>query len=349
MAEPANARRVIHLAAPAAPVAGFIQRLDLPDADAFFDYVQRTLGPDWRVRGDASLLAAPEDDRQGGRQDDAARAADLQAALADDDVAAVLTVRGGAWFARLGRRLDLRVLERRTQPVAVLGFSELTPLVNAVARYPLAHGIYDMGPAFLPYGLRRAGVSGDGTEPTTEQLRAALDDYLRDVARMLGGRPSARPVTAQLVQGALPERSVATFVGGNLTLLMTMLAGPAGHRLEPAGHWLLIEDLNEKPERIDRWLAALGLAGWWERCAGLLLGDFHRGDESLLDAVLQLLPYHLPASRTLPVLATADVGHTYPMSPLVLNQPIELQRIGPDQYALLQPALQWDECTETRP
>lgn len=337
----------IHLMAPAGSCRSFFGRLGLRGAAEFTARVQEFLGGRFRATADDTLLDASEDEAHGGRNDDARRAADIQAALADADVAALILIRGGAWFTRILPRIDFTVLDRRTAPVAVFGFSELTPLVNVVAAHAHGRGVYDMGPAFLTYGLTRYAAlhaAAEGAESVVPdrwaqaQLEPHLRDFFQDVARMITGQGTTRPLSAELVAGGLPERTTAALVGGNLTVLSTMVGSMYDAAVRPAGRWIFLEDYNDKLERFDRFLAHLTLAGYWDEAAGLLLGDFHQGERDLLDGVRALLASHLPANRSLPILVSRTLGHTWPMSPLPLNLPLTLERAHDRSYTLRWPA-----------
>ena len=334
-------RPVIHLSAPAASCLPFFNHLSIKSAADFVALAQEYVGESHEVTANAALLEASENENQGGRSDDAARAQDLTSALADEKVEAIVTIRGGAWLTRVLPLIDFEVLRRRTRPITVWGFSELTTVVNIVASFEHGRGVYDMGPAFLTYGLRRYMQRSPTTERPTgsaldawvaDRLRPELEAYFQQVVRMLNGSTAQTPLVAHLVQGELPERFEAAFVGGNLTVLNTLLGSKYRVCVLPRGKWLLLEDLNEKPERIDRHLAALTLSGAWSDCAGLLLGDFHRGRQDLLEAVKALLPYHLPRDRELPILETDHVGHIWPMSPLRLHEPLSVQLQGDGSY-----------------
>ena len=99
----------------------------------------------------------------------------------------------------------------------------------------------------------------------------------------------------------------------------------------------MIEDYNDSLERIDRFLAHLTLAGLWERCAGILVGDFHKGYDELISAVISLLDYHLPPERSIPVLTTKQIGHIWPMSPLPLHVPLRIERTSGDGFTIRWP------------
>ncbi len=319
---------IIHLIAPAGNLKSFYENLQVSGALEMMELFQVFVGSDFILRGDHEILDTAEDELRGGRTDDEARARDITLALADPNVAAILAVRGGAWFTRILPRIDFSVLDRRTSPVSVFGFSELTPFINIVASHPMGRGFHDMGPAFLVYGLKRHAAQilklNDDTNPTPQQwmqlnLGEQIAIYLKDVIQLVKGTSPGPRITASLVRGQIEDYSAATFVGGNLTVLSTMIGSKYADSIAPDGRWLVLEDFNDKPERLDRFLAHFTLVGYWNRCAGLLLGDFHRGDTDLLPAVLGMLEYHLP-NRSLPVLTTRQVGHIWPMTPLPLNQ-----------------------------
>ena len=101
---------------------------------------------------------------------------------------------------------------------------------------------------------------------------------------------------------------------------------------------LVLEDYNDKVERIDRFLAHLTLAACWHKCEGILLGDFHKGYDGLAPAVLELLSCHIPVSRTIPILMTGQVGHVWPMSPLPLHVAVMIERVDDGSFAIHWPA-----------
>lgn len=341
------ARPRLHLVSPAGAARPFLDVLKLSSTAELLALVSHAVGPAYEITGNSALIEATEDEHHGGRADDAARASDITEALADDHTAAIMFVRGGAWFTRVLPHIDFTALDRRTRPVAVFGFSEATTLVNIVGAHPMGRGIYDMGPAFLTYGLRRHAVLRarfDGPDaPRPEdwmrsRMRPEFVAYFEDVRRIMDGAGTQRTVRAKLVRDALPRDEPAVFVGGNLTVLSTLVGSMFDQTVRPVGRWLVLEDFNDKIERLDRFLAHLTLARYWDRCAGVLLGDFHRGYDDLTPAVLELLRYHVPADDRLPVLTTGDVGHIWPMAPLPLHTPVRFLRIGDDEFNMEWPS-----------
>lgn len=329
----------IHLTAPAGSCVRFFELLGLKTPSLFLAIAREDVSPAFEVSADPNVLAAMERPGEGGRSDDIVRAADLTAALADDDVHAIVTLRGGAWLSRILPRIDFSVLDRRRHPIALFGFSEVTTLVNIVATYRMGRGILDMGPAFIPYGLRRRGEISPASETTAAdavRIRGELRDYFHDVVAILQGRGTSRPLPVKQLMGAPIDGSTVRFIGGNFAVLTVLLSSPFRSSLlnppafesdSPARPWLVLEDINEPTYRLDRFLAQFTLSGAWDRFEGILLGDFHGplNDDQIPD-LLALLPWHLPGDRNLPVVSCPRVGHTWPMSPLPLNRPARFVR-----------------------
>ncbi len=343
---------IIHLWSIAGSDRDIAGQLGLRSTAQLVGLVQDVVGPDYKVTANAKLLEAKLDERRGGRSDDAERARDIERALADDRIAAIVSVRGGAWLARVLPHVNFDVLKKRKKIVHVFGFSELTALINIVARYPKVRAHYDMGPGFALWGLRNYAIANyeelsrglgvnTGRESGRAEARGSPEEiaafalgwakanfklefvaFFLDVIEIIEGRTSERTLEGQLVRGTLKQKQRIMVTGGCLSTVVTLLGSPYQKCLGAAGQWLAIEDIREDYYRIDRYLAQLKLAGVWERCAGLLIGDFHLDAEDQTDAILRLLKYHLPARRNLPIIAHCNFGHCFPMASLPINQPL---------------------------
>jgi muramoyltetrapeptide carboxypeptidase len=119
-----------------------------------------------------------------------------------------------------------------------------------------------------------------------------------------------RPMSERL-WGALDTlhagRGAGTLIGGNLSVLHAMAA--ARRLVVPRGAVLALEDVAERPYRIDRMLTSLLEGGYFDEVAGIVFGEFvdcRPGPDGR--SVRDVL-----AERTrglgLPVLAGAPFGH----------------------------------------
>lgn len=313
----------VHLIAHANPATKDVKRFRFADTPAYLRFIRDQLPAPFRLTCTPRLFDALEDQDRGGRRDDAARVRDVQNALDDPNTAAIVAAAGGAYFSRILPHLDFSPLARRRTLLWTLGFSEMTNFVNLVASYRGGRGLYWLCPNYLGWKIR-----------PLSQARAAFAEFWRTLPRLLEGeRPASAKhlplgnIEGRLARGRARSGSIR-LAGGCLSVLVAMLAGPLGRRLEHDGAWLAIEDLQEPPYRIDRHLATLKLAGWFDRVAGVLVGAFHHDNQDQQAAVLELLKYHLPPERSVPVVTTNSFGHVWPMVPLELNRPLRMTATG---------------------
>ncbi len=352
----------IHLTAVGSSATEDIRRLGIDNVGQLLGLVRGAVGDDCRVTASAKMIFSREEDPRGGRFDDAARAKEIEAVLADDDVAALVTIRGGAWFTRILDRIDFERLRRRKRPLYVFGFSEMTTLINIAGWYPQVVGLYDLGPGFLfggtrSWAKRHADKLTRGITLAPDQTDAfaagyaragypqAFEQFFREVAGILRGVPSPRVPAGRVLAGRLPAAQTIRIVGGNLSVLLPLVGSAFTPMIDTAGKWLALEDVNENADQIDRMMAGLKLHGLFERCRGVILGDFHTGNDDLSDAAFHALKHHLPARRKLPVIRLDNFGHIYPLAPLPLHRDVVLRctrgRSGPAKVRLEIPWGAW--------
>ncbi len=313
----------IHLISHANPLTPDVARFGFASAEEYVAFIRAHLPRTLRLTCNRRLLRADEDEWHGGRNDDALRIRDLQAALDDPRTLAIVASNGGGYFTRLLPHIDFSVLARRRTPLWALGFSELTTLVNHVASYPCGRGLYWLCPNWLAYRIHPSATA-----------RSALAEFCCTLPEVLAGRAPAGvrhldfgPIRGKCVRGKARSGTVR-LIGGCLAVLASALTGPLDRRMKPDGKWLILEDIKETPYRLDRFLAALKLAGWFERVAGVILGDFRMMHTDTQPAVAELLQYHLPARRNVPVVTTHSFGHVWPMVPVLLNRPARMEVRG---------------------
>jgi muramoyltetrapeptide carboxypeptidase len=225
---------------------------------------------------------------------DQERLRDLNAALADPTIDAVWCIRGGYGTTRIVDQLDFDALTRR--PKALIGFSDITAILNAVTRRsgvvtfhgPVARASM---PAFSRWHFERVLACA---EPAGRlgRLPAPPDVLVPKENRIV------------TLQGGTAE---GPLVGGNLTLLQCLIGTP--HFPDLDGAILFLEDVDEDLYRVDRMLAHLRAIGALNRLAGVLVGRFTDLDRHMKDGALgfdevlatYLLPLGIPAAYGFPV------------------------------------------------
>jgi muramoyltetrapeptide carboxypeptidase len=214
--------------------------------------------------------------------DDDARAGELVAALADPAVEAIFCARGGYGLMRILDRLDGAAFA--LAPKLIVGFSDVMALHAFCAR---------------------AGVTSLHAPVVTQLGKLPADDAAALFALAESPSPPPPIVGLRALHGG---RAEGRLVGGNLELIARLVGTPWALALD--GAVLLLEDIGERPYRIDRQLTQLRLAGALERLAGVVLGDFVgcvEKDGSGPDAEA-VLAERLGA-RGVPIVAGAPIGH----------------------------------------
>ena len=198
---------------------------------------------------------------------DEERAADLNAAFRDPDLDGIVCLRGGYGAARLLPFLDFDALRRA--PKVILGYSDITAILNAV--YAHTGLITFHGPIaatnLSPYAL--AAYDAILTTPTAPLALAAPPPFE-------AGRGQVR--RENRLQTFQPGVAEGVLVGGNLSLIASLLATPYLPGFQDK--ILFLEDDYEAPYSIDRMLAQLWLAGVLDEIAGLVFGKFTHAEDS---------------------------------------------------------------------
>ncbi|NUP12271.1 MAG: LD-carboxypeptidase [Polyangiaceae bacterium] len=232
--------------------------------------------------------------------DDARRRDELAAAIADPDVRAIIAARGGYGASRYCHELAWDRLA--ADPKWIVGFSDVTALHVEAARV----GVASLHAPHLT-ALGRADARG----------RAAWIDAVEEPTRPRRF-DGLEPIAKGHVEGPL--------VGGNLTLLHACAA--SGRLVLPEGAILFLEDVGERPYRIDRMLTTLMAGGHLRAVRGIVLGDFtdcHTGADGVrIDDVLT----ERLASLGIPLAAGLPAGHAHRNEPLVLGAVAELDVAG---------------------
>ena len=214
---------------------------------------------------------------------DADRAADLQRAWCDPDVAAVFVARGGSGAARLIDRLDWPAM-KAAGPKVLVGFSDVTVLSEAVASRLGLVSLFGPMPADRVPSARSARRR---RRPSTCGADACSNPRLPRVA-------VRRDATC-----VVPGRARGVLVGGTLSLL-TMAIGTAESR--PAnGGIAVLEDVGEVAYRLDNRLTQLLRAGWFDGVRGIVLGSWTDCGPGVDTVIARLRELGVPMVAGLPI------------------------------------------------
>ena len=207
---------------------------------------------------------------------DADRAGDLNNMFRDPAIDAIFCSRGGYGAPRIIDQIDFDAI--RKNPKIFVGYSDITSLNLA---------IWKMTGLVTFSGSMVAIEMGRGIEPFTEQYFWQSLTVVDPVATLLN--PPETPTKV-----FMPGKAEGILLGGCLSLINVLLGTP--YCPDFAGAILYIEDIDEEPYRIDRYLAQLKLAGILNQVAGIVIGQF-------IDCV--------PQDPEKPVLAIDEIFHDY--------------------------------------
>ncbi len=189
--------------------------------------------------------------------DPAIRAAAFRRAWTDPSIAALVAVRGGYGSVHLLPLLDAR--EIRQSPKAFVGFSDNTSL--------------------LMWLTTRCGVVSFHGPMLEGRLAHGADGYDLDTfERVLMRAEPPGAITHPALDIVRPGDAAGVLVGGTLTKLVSSLCTPFAFD-PPEGHILFIDEVAERPYRLDRMITQLRYAGLLSRAAGIVFGELPRCDE----------------------------------------------------------------------
>ncbi len=244
------------------------------DASAFHAGIER-LRARYDVRFDASVL-----ERRGYLAgDDARRLAELQNAIGDRTVDAIVAARGGYGATRILPALRLTGL--RDKPKLLVGFSDVTALHAAWSHASVASGHGGM-----------VATLGTVSETLFSRWVSAVE-----------GRFDERVVGLECVQSG---RAEGILHGGNLAVLSALIGTPHFPRLDDCV--LFLEDTGERPYRVDRMLTSWRAADAFAGVRGIVLGAFVNAESPDGPSVHEVLSERL-GDLGVPVASGLGAGH----------------------------------------
>lgn len=297
--EPLNPGDLVALTAPSSPVPQSV--LEESIASIKFLGLEPIVMPSCHMSH--GYLSGP--DRQ--------RADDINHAFADPAVKGIFCLRGGFGATRLLPLLDYPMI--RKNPKAFIGFSDITALhtaFNQLCGFITFHGPmpsigYSHMDAYslnsLQKNLFSSRLPGTVMNPANEPLEIIC-----------------------------PGKTQGVITGGNLSLLLSTLGSP--YEVDTKDKILFLEDVGERPYRLDKGFTALSLAGKFHDCAGIVLGTFTECEEPDADTAppnaritSSALTFHQIIDEVIrpwgkPTIANFRAGHIYPQCTIPLGMEV---------------------------
>jgi len=211
------------------------------------------------------------------------RAGALQDFFKRGDIAAVFCARGGFGSIQILPFLDAEVI--RLYPKIFVGYSDASILLNWL--------------------LQRCGMVTFHGPMVAMEIARGLKGLSEEFfwGTLLGKKRQWRLPAGETIR---PGYAEAEMVGGCLSIVVTTLGTP--YEIETAGKILFLEDIGERPYRVERMLTHLKMAGKLEKIAGAVFGGFtgcegegEREIGEIFQEFFRAAPY--------PVIAGLNAGH----------------------------------------
>ncbi len=218
----------------------------------------------------------------------AVRAAAIHAAWRDPSIAGVIAVRGGYGSAQVLPLLDRDEARRSAKPF--IGYSDLTSVLT-----------------YLTIGCGRVAFHGPMLAGRLGRGAAGYDEdsFLRTLCR----REPPGELAPPGLESIRPGEARGLLLGGTLTQLLASWGTPYAFD-PPPGFVLFLDEVGERPYRLDRMVTQLIQSGLLARASGVVIGELPKCDEPSGDPEARTVMAELFADFHGPVLMGFPSGHT---------------------------------------
>ena len=251
----------------------------------------------WDLNVTEGKIARSEYGRFAGTKEQ--RISDLQEALDDPNVKAILCSRGGYGMAQIIDKLDFTTFTK--SPKWLIGFSDITILHNVITN------------------LGIASIHGIMAKHLTE-LPVDSEQVIRMKDCLFGNFPTYTIPPHELNRAG---EATGKLIGGNLSVLMALRGSQFD--LLYKNNILFIEDIAEQPYHIDRMMQNLRFSGILAQLSGLIVGQFSDCDEDpLMKQTISEIILSTVSDYTYPVCFNFPAGHVDYNLPLILGAHVSL-------------------------
>lgn len=259
--------------------------------------------------------------------EDQARAESLNQLFADDDVDAIMCLRGGYGSARILDYLDFEMIAEHPKPL--IGYSDITALhvaLNEKCGISTIHGpmvssfkdIYSQYISMLfSKGMDLDELVRDDLTFDKNYLEKKSGEFKEmplayTVKQFVSGISLDEPIgEIELPEGTelktlVPGTAEGQIIGGNLTVL-TSLVGTE-YELQGDHAILFFEEVGESAYRVDRMLRQLYESGLFDRVDGILIGEMTNMTDQADCSVAEVLKEYADLAGK-PCISGVPAGH----------------------------------------
>lgn len=177
------------------------------------------------------------------------RACAFNNALKDDNVKAIMSLRGGFSSVKILDLLDESLLQNNKKPI--IGYSDITVLLNYIAFK------YDTVTFHGPMFANREKRAYDSFYELFKLLDCDVNGYTYE------------PQDTKVIVNGLAK---GRLMGGNMSMVCSIIG--TKYELDVTNKILFLEEINEAPYRIDKMLTQLKMCGYFDKASAVVFGSF---------------------------------------------------------------------------
>ncbi|GKV65577.1 MULTISPECIES: LD-carboxypeptidase [unclassified Sporosarcina] len=234
------------------------------------------------------------------------RASDLMKMFTNPEVKLILPARGGVGVASILPFLDFTVIKQN--PKIVSGYSDITILLNVLFEY--ADLISFQSLLLLDFNSRTPAYNFNQFFAATSSVTAPWQII--------------NPPEVPLI-GAVPGNVTGPVVGGNLTSFVGTLG--TSYEINTEGRILLLEETHEPVNTVYRYLTHLAMAGKFEDCAGIIMGQCTNCETAYGKSYVDLInEFLVPLGK--PLLTNLATAHDYYKAAIPIGASVNMDTVN---------------------
>ena len=214
------------------------------------------------------------------------RAADINWAFKDDEVKAIMCVKGGEDSNTTLDYIDYEMIKKH--PKIICGFSDNTSILNAI--HEKTGLVTYHGPTFKSLTSWETGYA----------YKQFIKTFVEDIGSLIMGEPEDEDTTIQEGQ------ATGELVGGNLSLFTKLVCGKYAVNLQDK--ILFLEELGFEaaPEMVNSNIYYLKQNGVFDRIAGLWIGNYEHPSKVSIEKIIKNA---IGDEYKFPIIKSDNFGH----------------------------------------
>lgn len=214
------------------------------------------------------------------------RATDINWAFKDDEVKAIMCVKGGEDSNATLDYIDYEMIKKH--PKTICGFSDNTSILNAI--HEKTGLVTYHGPTFKSLTSWETGYA----------YKQFIKTFVEDTGSLIMGEPEDEYTTIQVGQ------ATGELVGGNLSLFTKLVCGKYAVNLQDK--ILFLEELGFEaaPEMVNSNIYYLKQNGVFDRIAGLWIGNYEHPSKVSIEKIIKNA---IGDEYKFPIIKSDNFGH----------------------------------------